>query len=73
MPAGTVKFYNAEKGFGFVVPDDGRDDIFFHRSAYAGSGADDLRVADFIEFDVELDPRTGKFVATNIDLIRREG
>jgi CspA family cold shock protein len=69
MPAGTVRFFNAERGFGFIAPDDGGDDIFVHISAIERSGLSTVGAGDFLEFDVERDRRTGKFVATNLDLI----
>lgn len=69
MPAGTVKFFDPQRGFGFVAPDDGGEDIFVHISAVEKSGLTTLTRDDFIEFDVERDPRTGKFIATNIDVV----
>lgn len=69
MPAGIVKFFDGQKGFGFVAPDDGGDDIFVHISAVEKSGLSDLAKGDFIEFDVERDPKTGKFIATQIEVV----
>jgi CspA family cold shock protein len=69
MPAGTVRFFEPKRGFGFVAPDDGGADIFIHISAVEASGLTTLDKDDFIEFDVERDRRTGKFVATNIEIV----
>jgi CspA family cold shock protein len=69
MPAGTVRFFNVEKGFGFISPNDGREDIFVHITAIERSGLTTVTAGDFLEFDVERDKKTGKFVATNLDLI----
>ena len=73
MPAGTVRFFNVERGFGFITPNDGGDDIFVHISAIERSGLATVNVGDFLEFDVERDRRTDKFVATNLDLIEAAG
>ncbi len=73
MPAGTVRFFNAEKGFGFIAPDDGGEDIFVHISAIVRSGLSTVSLGDFLEFDVERDLRTGKFIATNLDLVAPSG
>ncbi|KQV36338.1 cold-shock protein [Rhizobium sp. Root1204] len=59
MTLGTVKFYNADKGFGFITPDDGGNDIFIHISALQASGIQSLRDGQKISFDAEPD-RTGK-------------
>lgn len=59
MPTGTVKFFNADKGFGFITPDDGAKDVFVHISAVQASGLNSLADGQKIEFDVEPD-RTGK-------------
>jgi CspA family cold shock protein len=69
MPAGTVRFFEPKRGFGFVAPDDGGADIFIHISAVEASGLKSLNRDDFIEFDVERDSRTGKFIATNIEVV----
>lgn len=49
MSNGTVKFFNTEKGFGFIVPDDGGKDIFVH----ANGLIDEIREGDKVEYDVE--------------------
>ena len=56
---GTVKFFNTEKGFGFVTPDGGGKDVFVHISAVQKSGLTSLHEGQKISFDVEPD-RTGK-------------
>ena len=56
---GTVKFFNAAKGYGFITPDDGTADIFVHISAVEQSGLTTLNEGQKIEFDVEPD-RKGK-------------
>ncbi len=62
---GTVKFFNAMKGFGFVSRDDGQPDVFVHISAVERAGMRDLNEGDKIEFDIEVDGR-GKYAAVNI-------
>lgn len=52
MPTGVVKFFNAEKGYGFISPDDGSKDVFVHFSAIAGSGYRSLEQGQKVEFDV---------------------
>ncbi|CAM3805352.1 cold-shock protein [Smaragdicoccus niigatensis] len=51
MPAGTVKWFNVDKGFGFIAPDDGSSDIFAHYSGIAG-GVKELAVGQKVSFDV---------------------
>jgi cold shock protein len=53
MATGTVKWFNADKGFGFIAPDDGSDDVFAHFSAIATSGYRSLDENQKVEFDVE--------------------
>ncbi|CAN5185215.1 cold-shock protein [soil metagenome] len=52
MATGTVKFFNAEKGFGFIAPEDGGDDVFVHFSNIAGSGYRNLEEGQKVEFEV---------------------
>ncbi len=68
MASGTVKFFNAEKGFGFVSPDNGSADIFVHVSALQASGIQSLRDGQKVSFDTEADPRGKGPRAVNIRL-----
>ncbi len=52
MPEGTVKWFNADKGFGFIQPDDGGDDLFVHFSAINMSGYKDLEEGQKVSFEV---------------------
>ncbi len=67
---GTVKFFNAMKGFGFITRDDGQPDAFVHISAVERSGMRSLNEGDRLEFDIEVD-RRGKYSAVN--LVPRQG
>ncbi len=62
---GTVKFFNAMKGFGFITRDDGQPDAFVHISAVERSGMSSLNEGDRLEFDIEVD-RRGKYSAVNL-------
>ncbi|GAA2174826.1 cold-shock protein [Agrococcus versicolor] len=64
MATGTVKWFNSEKGFGFIAPEDGSADLFAHFSAIVGSGRRDLFDGQAVEFDVEQGQRGPQ--ATNI-------
>lgn len=58
MPtAGTVKFFNSEKGYGFITPDDGGRDVFVHVSAVMSSGLGTLNEGQRVSFEVEPDKR----------------
>ncbi|MEO6041808.1 MAG: cold-shock protein [Croceibacterium sp.] len=62
---GTVKFFNAMKGFGFITRDDGKEDAFVHISAVERSGLPGINEGDRYQFDLEVD-RRGKFSAVNL-------
>ena len=57
MTVGTVKWFNAEKGFGFIAPEDGSADVFAHFSAIAGTGRRDLEENQRVEFETERGPK----------------
>ena len=57
MATGTVKWFNAEKGFGFIAPDDGGADVFAHYSAIATSGYRSLEENQKVEFEVKQGPK----------------
>ena len=66
MATCTVKWYNDQKGYGFVQPDDGSKDVFVHVSAVEGAGLRSLKEGQKISFDVVADKRTGKSSASNL-------
>jgi cold shock protein len=69
MTTGTVKWFNPEKGFGFIAPDDGGKDAFVHISAVERSGLRDLREGQKISFELVPDRRSGKMSADNLKAI----
>ena len=66
MPKGTVKWFNFNKGFGFIAPDDGAKDVFVHISAVERAGMNELREGQKVEFELEADRKSGKQAATNL-------
>ena len=69
MPVGTVKWYNSEKGFGFIQPDDGGKDAFVHVSAIERAGMRDLQEGQKISFELVADKRSGKMSADNLKAV----
>jgi CspA family cold shock protein len=69
MAIGTVKWYNPEKGFGFIQPDDGGKDAFVHVSAIERAGMSDLREGQKISFELVSDKRSGKMSADNLQAV----
>lgn len=65
MPTGTVKWFNATKGYGFIKPDDGSNDVFLHISDVQRSGLQDVREGDKLEFDLQRGQQ-GKVSACNL-------
>lgn len=68
MSTGTVKWFNGQKGYGFIKPDDGGADVFVHISAVERAGLRTLNEGDKITFDLERDRRSGKMAASNLQV-----
>ena len=66
MITGTVKFYNDQKGFGFIQPDDGSKDVFVHATALERAGLRGLVEGQKVSFDPAEDRRSGKVAVNNI-------
>ena len=66
MPTGTVKWFNAQKGFGFIQPDNGGSDAFVHISAVERAGMSSLSEGQKVEFELVQDRRSGKLSADNL-------
>ncbi len=66
MEAGTVKFFNEQKGFGFIAPDNGGNDVFVHVTALERAGLRSLTQGQKVSFDTEQDKRSGKTDVANI-------
>ncbi|MEZ5926718.1 MAG: cold-shock protein [Hyphomicrobiaceae bacterium] len=66
MNKGTVKFYNTQKGYGFIAPDDGGKDVFVHATALERAGMPALREGQKVSFETEVDRRTGKTAVSSI-------
>ncbi len=68
MTLGTVKFYNDQKGFGFIQPDNGEKDVFVHATALERAGISGLREGQKVKFDTQSDPRSGKIAVGTIEM-----
>jgi cold shock protein len=66
MATGTVKWFNGQKGFGFIQPDDGGNDVFVHISAVERAGLSNLSEGQRISFEIKVDPKRGKSSAENL-------
>jgi cold shock protein len=66
MPQGTVKWFNAQKGYGFIQPDDGSKDVFVHITAVERAGMQNLNDGQKVSYDLVADRRTGKSSAANL-------
>jgi len=65
---GTVKFFNSQKGFGFIQPDGGGQDVFVHVTALDKAGIKGLAEGQKVTFDTEVDRKNGKIAVKNIAL-----
>ncbi len=66
MQTGTVKWFNSQKGFGFIQPDEGGNDVFVHISAVERAGLRSLNEGQKVSFDIVADRRSGKSSADNL-------
>jgi CspA family cold shock protein len=66
MAQGTVKFFNSQKGYGFIAQDNGGPDVFVHISALERAGIRGLVEGQKVTFDIETDRRSGKAAAANL-------
>lgn len=69
MINGTVKWFNSQKGFGFIAPDGGGTDAFVHISALESAGISDLREGQKVGYDLVPDGKTGKMTATKLEIL----
>ena len=68
MPTGTVKWFNGQKGFGFIQPNDGCNDVFVHISAVERAGLSGLAEGQKVSFEIKVDKKRGKASAENLSL-----
>jgi len=68
MSTGTVKWFNSQKGYGFIQPDDGKPDVFVHISAVEQAGLRDLGEGQKVAFEIVQDRKTGKSSAGQLRL-----
>jgi CspA family cold shock protein len=66
MPTGTVKWFDTKKGYGFIQPDQGGQDIFVHVTAVERAGLDGLTEGQKISYEEQRDPKRGKSSAENL-------
>lgn len=66
MTPGTVKFYNDQKGYGFIAPDDGSKDVFVHATALERAGMNGLSEGQKVNFETDIDQRSGKTAVSTI-------
>jgi len=69
MPIGKVKFFNSEKGFGFIERDDGESDVFVHIGAVHDAGLDTLLANQAVSFEIGTNAKTGRTKAVNLRLL----
>jgi cold shock protein len=68
LAKGTVKFFNTNKGYGFIAPEGGGGDVFVHVTALERAGLEPLKEGQRVEFETEVDKRSGKTAVSRIKL-----
>lgn len=68
MKSGTVKFFNTTKGFGFIAPDGGGDDVFIHITALHRANLQGLNEGDKVQFNTAVNERSGKTAVDTIEM-----
>jgi CspA family cold shock protein len=68
MNSGTVKFFNDQRGYGFIRPDNGEKDVFVHATALERAGINGLREGQKVNFDTRSDPRSDKIAVDMIEI-----
>ena len=66
MPTGTVKFFNTQRGYGFIEPEDGGKDVFVHVTAVEKAGMPPLEEGQKVSYEIETDERSGKTSAGSL-------
>jgi CspA family cold shock protein len=69
MPTGTIKRYFEDRGFGFIIPDDGGGDVFFHLKSFTAAWGVKPTAKARVEFETGVDPATGRSRAQNVRLV----
>jgi CspA family cold shock protein len=69
MAEGTVKFFNDEKGYGFIAPEGGSQDVFVHVTELRRSGIESLEEGQRVSFEVKIDPKRGKPNAVDVRVL----
>jgi cold shock protein len=69
MPTGTVKWFNSQKGYGFIQPDDGGKDVFVHASAVERAGMGSLNEGQKVSYEEQQDRKSGKTSAENLKAV----
>lgn len=68
MKSGVVKFYNDQKGYGFIAPEEGGTDVFVHATALERAGLSGLHEGQKVSFETEIDRRSGKTAVSTISV-----
>jgi cold shock protein len=72
MITGTVKFYNSQRGYGFIQPDNGEQDAFVHATALERAGIISLNEGQKVSFETATDPRSGKVAVSKIEIVNAD-